>query len=204
MEEVPRCVGVPFSPSSQAFCWPCSFCPWQAARRGGDQGQAIAPSAPSPRVERQAIDNLLALYQEAVVAEDSDRLSALLAPATALVPGQPTAVPRQDPPGAVADPGVLQATLHTTFQQTTVTALAIPPETVVLAPDSEQRHLSGGRKHPRPGDSGTAHPRVSHHLGAQPGGHGGSAPGDQRRQSPWGRWSRSRQRACWWRGHPSR
>jgi hypothetical protein len=28
---------------------------------GGDQGQATAPSAPSPRVERQAIDNLLAL-----------------------------------------------------------------------------------------------------------------------------------------------
>ena len=51
---------------------------------GGDQGQATAPSAPSPRVERQAIDNLLALYQEAVVAEDSDRLQALLAPATAL------------------------------------------------------------------------------------------------------------------------
>src|SRR4249920_1293307 len=68
---------------------------------GGDQGQATAPSAPSPRVERQAIDNLLALYQEAVVAEDSDRLQALLAPATA--PAQTTAAPRQDPTGAFAD-----------------------------------------------------------------------------------------------------
>ena len=65
---------------------------------GGDQGQATAPSAPSPRVERQAIDNLLALYQEAVVAEDSDRLQALLAPATALA--QTTTALRQDPPGS--------------------------------------------------------------------------------------------------------
>lgn len=62
---------------------------------GGDQGQATAPSAPSPRVERQAIDNLLALYQEAVVAEDGDRLQALLAPA----PAQPPAAPPQDPAG---------------------------------------------------------------------------------------------------------
>ena len=77
--------------------------------------------------------NLLALYQEAVVAEDSDRLSALLAPAAALGQPQPPAVLRQDPPGAVADLAVLQATLRTTFQQATVTALAIPPETVVVA-----------------------------------------------------------------------
>lgn len=47
---------------------------------GGDQGQPTAPSAPGPTVERQAIANLLALYQEAVVAEDSDCLHALLAP----------------------------------------------------------------------------------------------------------------------------
>jgi hypothetical protein len=89
---------------------------------GGDQGQAIAPSAPSPTVERQALANLLALYQEAVVAEDSDRLQALLAP-------------RQDSTGAVADPSAFQAALRTTFQQATITALAIPPETVALAPD---------------------------------------------------------------------
>jgi hypothetical protein len=35
-------------------------------------------------VERQAIANLLALYQEALVVEDSDRLHALLAPVAAL------------------------------------------------------------------------------------------------------------------------
>ena len=102
---------------------------------GGDQGQATAPSAPSPQVERQAIDNLLALYQEAVVAEDSDRLQALLAPATALAQAQITTAPRQDPPAVVTDPTAFQAALQATFQQATVTALAIPPETVVLAPD---------------------------------------------------------------------
>ena len=102
---------------------------------GGDQGQATAPSAPSPRVERQAIDNLLALYQEAVVAEDSDRLPALLAPATALARPRPLLPRVRTPPGAFADPTALQDTLRATFQQTTVTALAIPPETVVIAPD---------------------------------------------------------------------
>ena len=104
---------------------------------GGDQGQATAPSAPSPTVERQALANLLALYQEAVVAEDSDRLQALLAPATALAPAQTTAASalRQDQLGAFANPAAFQETLRATFQQTTVTALAIPPETVVIAPD---------------------------------------------------------------------
>jgi len=70
---------------------------------GGDQGQATAPSAPSPRVERQALANLLALYQEAVVAEDSERLQALLAPSAAWRPAQTTASRRQDPTGAFAD-----------------------------------------------------------------------------------------------------
>jgi parallel beta-helix repeat protein len=102
---------------------------------GGDQGQATAPSAPSPRVERQALANLLALYQEAVVAEDSDRLQALLAPAAALAPAQTTASPRQDPTGAFADSAAFQQALRTTFQQATLTALAIPSETVVIAPD---------------------------------------------------------------------
>jgi hypothetical protein len=105
---------------------------------GGGEGQATAPSAPSPQVERQALANLLALYPEAVVAEDSDRLQALLAPEAVLMPAQPTAVPRQDPSGAFADLTTFQATLRTTFQHTAVTALAIPPETVVLAPDQSQ------------------------------------------------------------------
>src|SRR6267378_3692280 len=67
---------------------------------GGGLGQATAPSAPSPKVERQAIDNLLALYQEALVAEDSDRLQALLAPATTPGQTQTTTALRQDPMGA--------------------------------------------------------------------------------------------------------
>ena len=105
---------------------------------GGGQGQATAPSAPSPTVERQAIDNLLALYQEALVAEDSDRLHALLAPTTALGQAQTAtalAVPRQDPTGAFPDLTTFQDAMRATFQQSTVTILAIPPETVVLAPD---------------------------------------------------------------------
>src|SRR6267378_6793799 len=70
---------------------------------GGDQGQATAPSAPSPKVERQAIANLLALYQEALVAEDSDRLQALLAPAAALGQAKTTTAPRQDSTGTFTD-----------------------------------------------------------------------------------------------------
>ena len=68
-----------------------------------------------------------------MVAEDSDRLLALLAPATALA--QTTTALRQDPPGSLTDPTALRDTLRATFQQTTVTALAIPPETVEVAPD---------------------------------------------------------------------
>ena len=108
---------------------------WRAARRAATRVRPRAPGAPSPRVERQAIDNLLALYQEAVVAEDSDRLQALLAPAAALGQAQTTAAPRQDPTGAFADLAAFQAALRATFQQATVTALAIPPETLVMAPD---------------------------------------------------------------------
>ena len=70
-----------------------------------------------------------------MVAEDSDRLQALLAPATALAPAQPPAAPRQDPTGAFAAPAAFQAAMRTTFQQSTVTALVIPPETVVMAQD---------------------------------------------------------------------
>jgi streptogramin lyase len=92
-------------------------------------------------VERQALANLLALYQEAVVAEDSDRLQALLAPAAALGQTQTIAdssVPRQDSTGAFADLAAFQEALRTTFQQATVTALAIPPETVEIAPDQSR------------------------------------------------------------------
>src|SRR5262245_15425168 len=105
---------------------------------GGDQGQATAPSAPSPRVERQALDNLLTLYQEAVVAEDSDRLQALLVPATMSGQAQTTAVPRQDPTGAFADLTSFQEAMRGTFQQTTVTALSIPSATVDITPDQSR------------------------------------------------------------------
>jgi parallel beta-helix repeat protein len=105
---------------------------------GGDQGQPTAPSAPSPTVERQAVANLLALYQEALVAEDSDRLHALLVPAATLGQAQSAVtLPelRQDLTGAFADLSAFQEAMRGTFQQHTVTALALPPETVVIAPD---------------------------------------------------------------------
>ena len=108
---------------------------------GGDQGQPSAPSAPSLAVERQALANLLALYQEAVVAEDSDRLQALLAPAGTLAQAQRGATspaPRQEPTGAFADLAAFQAAMSATFRQHTVTALAIPPETVESAPDQSR------------------------------------------------------------------
>src|SRR5262245_36670802 len=100
---------------------------------GGDSGHPTAPSAPSATVEPQAITNLLTLYQEAVVAEDSDRLQALLAPVAALP--QPQTTPRQDSTGTFADLAAFQEALRITFQQFTVTALAIPPASVVFAPD---------------------------------------------------------------------
>jgi hypothetical protein len=106
---------------------------------GGDSGHPTAPSVPSPTVERQAIANLLALYQEALVAEDSDRLHALLAPGATLGQAQSAAAPpalrHQDPTGVFADLSAFQEAMRATFQQRTVTALAVPPETVVIAPD---------------------------------------------------------------------
>src|SRR2546428_10767931 len=45
---------------------------------GWRPGPGLGPQRAQPQVERQAITNLLALYQEALVAEDSDSLLALL------------------------------------------------------------------------------------------------------------------------------
>src|SRR5262249_3431069 len=44
-------------------------------------------------------------------------------------------VPRQDPTGAFPDLSAFQAAMRATFQQATVTALTILPETVEIAPD---------------------------------------------------------------------
>ena len=154
---------------------------------GGDQGQATAPSAPSPAVERQALANLLALYQEAVVAEDSDRLQALLAPAAALAPGpdhrRPSA-PRQDPHGGLCRPGRLPGDHAQHLSAGHCHGPRHPARDRGPCPGPEQRHVPGGRKHPRPGDAGAAHAGVSHHLGAQPRGHRRGARGNQRGPPP--------------------
>ena len=135
---------------------------------GGDSGQPSAPSAPSTMVERQAIDNLLTLYQEALVAEDSDRLQALLAPAAALGQAQTTTAPRQDSTGTFTDLAAFQDALRATFQQSTVTALAIPPKTVVIAPDQGSVMFLEVESILDQPDAGAAHAGVSHHLAAPP------------------------------------
>ena len=49
----------------------------------GDRvGDVSTPTEPSAQVERQAIENLLELYREAILNEDIDRLQSLLAPET--------------------------------------------------------------------------------------------------------------------------
>ena len=68
---------------------------------GWRPGPGHGPQCAQPTVERQALANLLALYQEAVVAEDSDRLQALLAPATALAPAQTHCRPAPGPGGGL-------------------------------------------------------------------------------------------------------
>ena len=57
--------------------------PWRAVRRAATRARPRPPVRPVPGSNARPSTNLLALYQEAVVAEDSDRLQALLAPATA-------------------------------------------------------------------------------------------------------------------------
>ena len=85
---------------------------WQTAAGGLMYRKNLRP-------KRQNSNNLLALYQEALVAEDSDRLQALLAPATARAQAQTTAdrPPRQDPTGAFTDLTAFQEALRATFQQ---------------------------------------------------------------------------------------
>ena len=103
---------------------------------GGNQGSLSSQPAPSAPGEQQAVDNLLALYREAVLAEDIDRLQALLQPEPALTQtaGAPRTA-RQEPSGAFADLAVFRQALSDTFLAHAVTALELPETEVVLAPD---------------------------------------------------------------------
>jgi len=75
----------------------------------GTQGRLAPQAEPAPAVTRQAVDNLLSLYQTAL---------------------------RQAAAETVADVAALRATLSTTFRRRTVTALAISADSLQVAADS--------------------------------------------------------------------
>jgi hypothetical protein len=155
-------------------------------------------------VESQAIANLLALYQEAVVAEDSDRLHALLAPPAALAQAQSAAASparRQDPTGAFADLAAFQEAMSTIFRQHTVTALAIPPATVEVAPDQSSITFLEVESTLDP-QTLAQHTRVYRTTwGLAVWARGWCASGSARSGAR-GLWWTSRPRACWWPGPP--
>ena len=102
---------------------------------GGNQGSLSTPDSPSAPAEQQAIQRLLELYREAVLAEDIDRLQALLQPVPALaqVAAQPAAPQAAD--GVFADLATFRQALSATFVTQAVTALELPAAEVVIAPD---------------------------------------------------------------------
>src|SRR5262245_60223678 len=103
---------------------------------GGNQGNPAAPASPSAQVERQAVDNLLRLYREALLAEDSDRLQALLQPEATLTRAAGALhTTRQEPSGAFADLAAFRDALSNTFRTQVLTAVEIPDAAVLLAPD---------------------------------------------------------------------
>lgn len=94
----------------------------------GNSGTLTAPAPPRRTLEAEAITNLVALYREAVLAEDIDRVQRLLLPAELASPG---AVPAPAGTGASANAAPLASlaawrqTLSTTFRTRTVTALTV-------------------------------------------------------------------------------
>jgi len=98
----------------------------------GTQGHLTPQAEPAPAVTRQAVDNLLDLYQTALRQADIDRLEALLAPPAA---AEAPRVQRQAAAGTVDDVAALRAALSTTFRRRTVTGLDIPADSVQVAPD---------------------------------------------------------------------
>src|SRR5713101_2198765 len=106
---------------------------------GGNQGRLAPQSGSTPTLERQAVDNLLALYRTALRQADIDRVDALLAPAALQDPATAVmaqGVQRQVHDGTVTDVQGLRATLTATFRTRTVIALEILADTIQVAPDS--------------------------------------------------------------------
>jgi hypothetical protein len=101
------------------------FCLLTGFDPGGSQGSLSTPDDPSAPAEQQAIQRLLALYREAVLAEDIDRLQALLQPEPALAQAAPHTA-RQAATGAFADLVAFRQALSDTFVTQAVTALELP------------------------------------------------------------------------------
>jgi hypothetical protein len=99
---------------------------------GGNQGSLSPSDGPSAPAEQQAIQRLLGLYREALLAEDIDRLQALLQPATALA--QVSRAPRVAS-GTFTDLAAFRQSWSDTFRTHTLTALELPAAEVIIAPD---------------------------------------------------------------------
>jgi hypothetical protein len=111
------------------------FCLLTGCDPGGNPDSLSSQPAPSAPGEPQAIDNLLALYREAVLAEDIDRLHALLHPTPALTQTAALPATRQMADGTFADLATFRQALSATFVTQAVTALELPAAEVVVAPD---------------------------------------------------------------------
>jgi hypothetical protein len=124
---------------------------------GGGQGSLSTPDDPIAPAEQQVIQRLLALYQEAVIEEDIDRLQALLAPPLA-----------QAADGAFADLATFREALSATFVTQAVTALELPAAEVVIAPDRRRVTFLEVESTLGPGEPDAGHVGVSYHLAAGP------------------------------------
>jgi hypothetical protein len=102
---------------------------------GGNQGSLSTPDRPSAPAEQQAIQRLLTLYREAVLAEDIDRVQTLLQPEPALSQAAAQGPLRQAADGAFSDLATFREALSATFVTHAVTALELPEAEVVIAPD---------------------------------------------------------------------
>ena len=99
----------------------------------GDSDTLSTSTTPGPRVEQQAVDNLLQLYGQTLQHEDIDRLQALLQPEPDAAATAPQATH-----GTFPDLAAFRQTLSTTFRAQTVTHHAILPDTIQMAPDRTQ------------------------------------------------------------------
>ena len=93
---------------------------------GDSSGDVTPPTSPSENIERQAIENLIDLYREALLAEDIDRVQSLLQSA----PAQANANPQTR---AFATLSAFRQALSDTFRSRTVLAYVL--QDVVIASD---------------------------------------------------------------------